>query len=158
MRKTESKYCPKVITILGKKRIAFDLEEVVVETELGETETFYRYYEAVVPRAASRDEIITAIIRTQYSLNEELSMVNNVGVENPEAEHLQEYATFQEFRCEAKQLADIAVMSRADLADKTVAELDDIAQGIDIAVRTDGYYGLLKQDKIELLNNQIWEV
>jgi hypothetical protein len=44
-------------------------------------------------------------------------------------------------------------MSRADLADKTVAELDDIAQGIDIAVRTDGYYGLLKQDKIEKLTD-----
>lgn len=153
MRKTESKYCPKVITILGKKRIAFDLEEVVVETELGETETFYRYHEAIVPRSAVRDEIITAIIRTQYSLDQELAMVNNVGIENLEAEHLQEYATFQEFRCEAKQLADIAVMSRADLADKTVAELDDIAQGIDIAVRTDGYYGLLKQDKIEKLTD-----
>jgi hypothetical protein len=153
MRKTESKNCPKVITLLRHKRIAFNLEEVSRQTEEGVSEIFYRYDEVIVSRSATRDEMISAIIRTRYSLDEELALVNNINKQLPTTEDEAEYAEFQQFREFAKQLADVVILKPEDLPGKTVAQLDDIAQIIDIAARTDGYYELLKNDKVEMLTD-----
>lgn len=53
--------------------------------------------EALVPKTASRAKIISAIIRTRYSIDDEFAAINNGG---------DDYQALLDFRIEAKALAD----------------------------------------------------
>jgi hypothetical protein len=60
----------------------------------------YEYTTAVSLTTASRAQLISDIINSKYSVGAEFAAINNA-VDNPE-----EYATYQAFRAQAKQLAD----------------------------------------------------
>jgi hypothetical protein len=152
MYKTESKYCPKVITLLLHKRIAFNLEKITRETEEGESETFYQYDEVVVSRSADRNDMIRAIIHQKYKIDDEIALINNHLYDPDNSTYAQEYTDYQERRQFAKDFVDvIRIQNRSELETMTVTQLNNAAQLLDIAVRTDGWYDMLKDEKIDTL-------
>ncbi len=99
---TQSHEQPKPLENLGGGyRINFGVEEKVRE-DMNGSHTYYEYTTAVSP-TLSRGDLITAIIRTKYSSDDEFALLNNLnkGDENYKAE----YAEYQDFRAAAKKIA-----------------------------------------------------
>ena len=80
-------------------RIHWDAKEVPAPS-MDEPATQWEQNEALCGVADSRGQIISAIIRSVYSVDAEFAAINNA--EDDPAE----YAAFQAFRAEAKRLAD----------------------------------------------------
>ena len=83
----------------GKLKLHFDSTQ---QTDDKGKVTWYCTTAEVQP-AASRGEIIEAVIRTKYSLSAELATINNA-TDQPD-----EYAAYQLWRAKAKQLATDAL-------------------------------------------------
>ena len=84
-----------VYQIIGNKlRIHWDFIEIPATEE---TEAHWKCKEAVVRKQANKNEIVEAIIRSQYSISNEFALINNGG---------NEYSEYQTFRTLAKQLAN----------------------------------------------------
>jgi hypothetical protein len=99
-----------------------------------------------------KGKIVAAIIGERYQMRDEIGLLNEVAVDDPTAEKLTEFAEYQAFRAHAIQLARIFVIrSRAELEAKTVAELTDIGQLLNMAERTDGFSAAVKAEKIDML-------
>ena len=81
-------------------RIHWDAKEVPAFSMDDEPRTQWEQNEALCGVADSRGQIISAIIRSVYSVDAEFAAINNA--EDDPAE----YAAFQAFRAEAKRLAD----------------------------------------------------
>lgn len=84
--------------IIGNKlRIHWNHEQVTKHVD-GETQTYWQCDEAVCAVTSSRDQIIEAVIRTQYpNYGAEIAAVQNGGEDNEK---------HQQMRALAKQLAD----------------------------------------------------
>jgi len=80
-------------------RIHWDAKEVPAPS-MGEPAMQWEQNEALCGVADSRGQIISAIIRSVYSIDAEFAAINNAELDPPE------YAAFQAFRAEAKRLAD----------------------------------------------------
>lgn len=101
--KTESKdKLPTHKTFGQKLHIYFNEEEIEKQMEIDseETETFYRYDTAVAKTTDDRNTLISKIIHSRYSVDDEIATINNKE-ESPE-----EYQAYQEFRAQAKVLVD----------------------------------------------------
>lgn len=97
MRVESKDKLPTYQVIGGKLRIHWDEREVVKETEDG-TERGWSYEEAVVPKTASRAQIIEAVMATKYPTpGAEFAALSN----SPES-----IAEHQAMREKAKELAD----------------------------------------------------
>jgi hypothetical protein len=83
-----------------KLHINFDEQEIIVKNMDDTERVAYEYTTAVSLTTASRAQLISDIINSKYSVGAEFAAINNA-VDNPE-----EYATYQAFRAQAKQLAD----------------------------------------------------
>lgn len=81
-------------------RINFDEIQVEVPVIDGEPRIAYQYTTAEALCASDRSTLIDAIIRSKYSVSGEFAAINNASAD-PE-----EYAEYQAFRTQAKQLAD----------------------------------------------------
>ena len=86
----------------GAYRINFDVIEKVKE-DMNGSHTYFEYTTAVSP-TLNRGDIITAIIRTKYSADDEFALLNNLNKGG--ATYEQEYETYQLFRARAKEIAD----------------------------------------------------
>jgi hypothetical protein len=84
-----------VYQIIGNKlRIHWDFIEIPATEE---TDAHWKCKEAVVDKNSNRNQIIEAIIKSQYSVSDEFALINNGG---------EEYSEYQTFRTLAKQLTD----------------------------------------------------
>lgn len=84
-----------VYQVLGPKlRIHWNYQEVPATEDMPAS---WSCEEVCVPKNAGRGEIIAAIIRARYTVNDELAAINNGG---------DDYQAFLDFRVEAKALAD----------------------------------------------------
>lgn len=81
-------------------RINFDEVQVEVPVIDSEPRIAYQYTTAEALCASDRSTLIDAIIRSKYSVSGEFAAINNASAD-PE-----EYAEYQAFRTQAKQLAD----------------------------------------------------
>lgn len=81
-------------------RIHWDEQEVPALSMGDEVRTVWEQNEALCGVSDSRGQIISAIIRSVYSIDDELATINNQA-QKPDA-----YAAYQAFRSQAKQLAD----------------------------------------------------
>lgn len=86
-------------------RIHWDAKEVPAPS-MDEPRTQWEQNEALCDVADSRGQIISAIIRSVYSVDAEFAAINNA--EDDPAE----YAAFQAFRTQAKLLADGWLLAR----------------------------------------------
>jgi hypothetical protein len=85
----------------GKKLINFDVKEVEVKDEMrDEPRIGFEYNQVAVNVSATRAEIIEAIISVKYSAGAEIALTND------RTEKADEYAEYQAFRAEAKNIAD----------------------------------------------------
>jgi hypothetical protein len=89
----------------GKYYFHFDIEQKQDE-EHGE------YYEAdtVTVADAGYDTLVEAVIRTRYTLSNELAMINNRIAEPENAEKLAEFEAYQQWRVKAKAEAASALI------------------------------------------------
>jgi len=84
-----------VYQVLGSKlRIHWNYQEVPAKEDIPAS---WSCEEACVPKTASRADIITAIIRARYTIDDEFAAINNGG---------DEHQVLLDFRVEAKELAD----------------------------------------------------
>lgn len=84
-----------VYQVLGSKlRIHWNYQEVPATEDVP---AGWSCEEAFVPKTASRADIITAIIRARYTIDDEFAAINNGG---------DEHQVLLDFRVEAKELAD----------------------------------------------------
>lgn len=91
---------PDVYQVIGDAlHIHWNIEQVPAPS-MGERRTQWSANEAVVSVAANRAQIIEAVIGSVLSTGAEIALINNQSVD-PVA-----YAAYQEFRAQAKQLAD----------------------------------------------------
>lgn len=69
------------------------------------------YYEAdtVTVPETSYDTLVEAVIRTKYTLSNELAMINNRIAEPNNAEKLAEFEAYQQWRLKAKETAGNAL-------------------------------------------------
>jgi hypothetical protein len=96
--KTESNIQQDTYLVLGEKlRIRFNERTEEREDMEGETTTFYIYDEAVCHVKDDRDTIIEKIIGSKYTTGAEFACINNGG---------EDYEQYQQFRQQAKELAD----------------------------------------------------
>ena len=86
----------------GAYRINFDVIEKVKE-DMNGSHTYFEYTTAVSP-TLNRGDVITAVIRTKYSADDEFALLNNLNKGG--ATYEQEYETYQLFRARAKEIAD----------------------------------------------------
>jgi hypothetical protein len=129
----------------------YDLRRVEVPEPDG-VKQGYEYTQTEVPKFADYGTVISCIIRERYSMNDEIALLNNVSIDSPSAVHLAEFAEYQAYRAKAKSLARIFIIrARQELEAKTVAELTDIGQLLDMAERTDGFSAAVKAEKIDML-------
>lgn len=93
---------PEEVQLLqGKKLINFDIKEVeIIDENNEETKISFEYLQVKVKLNATRDEIIESIIGAKYSIGAEISLTNDK-TSKPD-----EYKDYQDFRAEAKSLAD----------------------------------------------------
>lgn len=87
-------------------RIHWDEQFETVEDMDGQVRTQYSALEAVCHPLDTRDVLIRKIIASVHSLEDELALINNRD-DKPE-----EYAGYQQFRSNAKQLADEYLATR----------------------------------------------
>ena len=83
-----------------KLHINFDEQQIFIKDIESTERTAYQYTTAVSLCAASRDQLISDIISSKYTIGAEFAAINNKD-ERPES-----YAAYQAFRMQAKQLAD----------------------------------------------------
>ena len=74
-----------------------------VKEDMNGSHTYFEYTTAVSP-TLNRGDVITAIIRTKYSADDEFALLNNLNKGG--ATYEQEYETYQLFRARAKEIAD----------------------------------------------------
>ena len=91
---------PTYQTFGTKLHINFDEQEIVVKDMDGNERIAYQYTTAESLCAASRSDLINDIIKSKYTTADEFAAINNAQAD-PE-----EYAEYQAFRAQAKQLAD----------------------------------------------------
>ena len=83
-----------------KLHINFDEQQIFIKDIEGTERAAYQYTTAVSLCAASRGDLINDIIKSKYTTAGEFAAINNAQ-NDP-----QEYAEYQAFRAQAKQLAD----------------------------------------------------
>lgn len=83
-----------------KLHVNFDEREITVNNMDGTERIAYEYTTAVSLTTASRAQLISDIIYSRYSVGAEFAAINNAQTDT------EEYATYQAFRVQAKQLAD----------------------------------------------------
>jgi hypothetical protein len=101
------------VQIIGKKKaIRWGFQYIEAE---GDDPGRWIYNEVMMPAEASRDEIIDAIIGTQYSKSAELALINNKIASLADSKltkYAEEYTTYNAARVAAKALADTVVASK----------------------------------------------
>lgn len=99
---TQSHEQPSLVEhIGGAYRINFDVQEKVKE-DINGSHTYFEYTTAV-SATLSRGDVITAIIRTKYSSDDEFALLNNLN--KGEQRYIDEYEEYQTYRTMAKELA-----------------------------------------------------
>ena len=104
MRVQSDKKPNSFVLLQGKVHFNFNIKEKTIKDENGESHITYEYESVTVPRI-SRDSLISAMIRNQYSADEETALINN------ERQGLgkDEYREYILFREEAKKTVDEAI-------------------------------------------------
>jgi hypothetical protein len=101
------------VQIIGKKKaIRWGFQYIEAE---GDDPGRWIYNEVMMPAEASRDEIIDAIIGTQYSKSAELALINNKIASLADSKltkYAEEYTTYNTARVAAKALADTVGASK----------------------------------------------
>jgi hypothetical protein len=96
--KAQSAEMPPQVEDLGrKKRFNFNIQEKTTEDG-----TVFEF-ECVVS-AANRSALIAALIRREYTPDDELALINNY--QDNEPSHVDEYHSYQSFRNECKTIAN----------------------------------------------------
>lgn len=91
---------PTYETFGEKLRVNFDEQEIIVKDIDGNERVAYQYTTAVSSVASNRSQLISDIIGSKYTISGEFAAINNAQ-SDPE-----EYAEYQAFRAQSKQLAD----------------------------------------------------
>ena len=81
-------------------RIRWNIEEVAAPSMDDEPRTQWSANEAVCSTFDNRSALISGIIRSEYSVDDEFATINN------QESKPDEYAAYQAFRAQAKSLAD----------------------------------------------------
>jgi hypothetical protein len=98
---------PEVYAVSGNDlRIRWDIQQTSKEDIEGNLETFWEANEALCSRFDSRSTIIEKIIGSVHTPGAEIALINNKETD-PDA-----YASYQNFRDEAKMLADNWMQTR----------------------------------------------
>ena len=99
--KTYSDTHPEVYAVSGSElRIHWNLREAPSPGMSGESRTQWEANEAVCSVNDDRGTLISKIIRSVFTVDDEIALINNQTTEPDE------YAAYQAFRTEAKALAD----------------------------------------------------
>lgn len=99
--KTYSNDQPDVYAVSGTElRVHWDLQQVSTPGMEDSPRLQWEASEALCSVFDARGELISKIIRSEYSIDGELAAINN------QATKPDEYAKYQEFRAQAKTLAD----------------------------------------------------
>lgn len=87
--------------VFGKRlRINFDQKIIEVPDGVQGVRQAYQYTTAEASIASDRATLIDCVIRSKYAISGEFAAINNASTDP------QEYADYQAFRAQAKQLAD----------------------------------------------------
>jgi len=87
-----------------------------VQHEQSETNvTFHQYDEVLVHKHVKYPELVSAIIRKKYPEDHELAMINNVLKDNTDADDINEYSEFQNYRDSAKIVAKAVTKGLSEL-------------------------------------------
>ena len=108
-----------------------------------------------VSKQASYSDIISGVIRSEYSVDSEFAINNNHNQPNPDEEDIEAYNDYQEYRGLAKVLAKVVLKKYTadNLNAKTVPELDVIISDIETITGADIIVPepRLKADKIQAI-------
>jgi hypothetical protein len=97
---------PKSYTSNNKTVFPINVKQTqVTDLMTGKTRTQYEYQEAVVEGEVTRDKLIRAQLAAQYSIEDEIAMLNNK-ISDP-VKYAAEYTTYQTVREKAKTNADV---------------------------------------------------
>lgn len=91
---------PTYQTFGEKLRVNFDEQQVIIKDMEGNERVVYQYTTAESLCASSRNQLISDIINSKYTIGGEFAAINNAQT------YPQEYSEYQNFRAQAKQLAD----------------------------------------------------
>lgn len=83
-----------------KLRVNFDEQQITIKDMDGNERIAYQYTTAESMCAANRNQLISDIIGSKYTISGEFAAINNAQSKPSE------YALYQDFRAQAKQLAD----------------------------------------------------
>lgn len=98
--KIQAGYAIQTYEVSGRElRIHWNIEQKTRQDMHGEIQ-YWEANEALCGRNDTRSQIIEAIINSMYSIGAEIATINNKDTKPDE------YASYQAFRAQAKQLAD----------------------------------------------------
>lgn len=125
------------------------------EDEMG-TRTGYSYYHINVNKKARYGAIVAAIIHSEYSMNDEIAMGKDKAY-GLKKKLDQEHSDYLSFADKAKIVAHAVLgdYTNDTLKDVKVAELDEIADALDVALVSPKYGEGKKSEKIAMILNRI---
>jgi hypothetical protein len=77
---------------------------VLINVNVVESEGSFKYDQVTVTNDATRNEIVSAIIRSRYTADDEIALINNLN--KGDEKYVNEYNDYQDYRIFAKNLAD----------------------------------------------------
>lgn len=94
---------PLILKLQGGVLINFNESEISIPSMPGQpAKTGYEYDQVKVSESPTKGEIVSAVIRSKYSADDELALIHN-GSDTDK--HAQELSEFIAFRIEAKEIA-----------------------------------------------------
>jgi len=95
--------------------VCWNEREVTIETEGGQSVVKYEYDFCRCAKNADRGELIDAIVRSRYSQSQMEAVVNNYLREDKTEEQVEAFNAMQEWRAQAKVIADGVVTAAASI-------------------------------------------
>jgi hypothetical protein len=103
MKSSSDKYPQTIVKSNNKTQVRFDIEEVTKEV-FGEVCVSYNFSYIEIVGELTRAKIISAIIRTKYSEDDEIALINNNFISPSSSE----YDEYQSFRTHSKEVTTLA--------------------------------------------------
>lgn len=131
------------------------VEATQKEYESG-TQTEYSYHHININKKAGYKAIVAAIVHSQYTIDDEIAMSKDKAY-NLQKKLAKEHADYLAFAENAKIVAHAVCGDYAQevLTKKSVNDLDEIAEALDVPLVYDNYSNALKAEKVKLILQRI---
>lgn len=152
----KSNTIPPLYSEIQKGLISCFVEAEQREDETGETRTEYSYHHVNINRRAGYGSIVSAIIHSKYTIDDEISLIKDKS-HNLSKKTVKEHSDYLAFVDKAKIVAHAVLgnITQAVLAKRTVDDIDEIADALDVPLVYDNYSNALKAEKVKLILQRI---